>query len=294
LLALLHDVMADADSKKAQSLKDLARRGHWLPIATTVVAVGTIAGLSFLALQYFRDSSYQDERAFRVLGQIVDQFANFQEAIAGTLRLASQDTSGGREPATMNARAKDSSRLVLRDVKLDEATGNPNSQQAKLLPFIIDSGVLERTFSMSIVDAPRKMLTLSGPLAPQLPMFINQDLFDSVILATSEGVSLATLSAGSDPTQQVVLHPGTQTDLLGGSAAGLLHEAAERASLKDRYNADEKTPASSSATAPAHATVFSSRIVGNRFASTCCRSIPSMRRASRRRLPIHHPTRGST
>src|SRR5262245_54180669 len=109
--------MADADSRRSERLRNLMQGGRWLPIATSVIAVGTIAGLSFVALQYFRDSSYHDERAFRVLGQVVDQFGNFQGAISGALRALPRSTYVGNKEAIGVALEEYNDGFTLRDVK---------------------------------------------------------------------------------------------------------------------------------------------------------------------------------
>jgi hypothetical protein len=51
-----------------------------------LVAARVLATIGYYGLKYFRETCYQDERAFRVLCHVVGQFGDLQDAMADAAR----------------------------------------------------------------------------------------------------------------------------------------------------------------------------------------------------------------
>src|SRR5690606_27616645 len=81
------NIMERAEPRSAAAAAKAANRSRWISWAATSVAAALLIALSYYGLQYFRSSSFSDERGFRVLREMTGQFANFQEAVAGLLTL---------------------------------------------------------------------------------------------------------------------------------------------------------------------------------------------------------------
>lgn len=277
--------MADVASKDRATRRKVRPKGRWLPIVVGSVAAGILAVVAWFGLHFFRESAYEDERAFRILGHIVGQFGNFQGAVAGALKVVPTGTYLPRDEKVRDEEIKKYHRsLALREVtvtpeKVDKDACGSSPE------FRID---LQRDFSMwrvACCDAkdskacgpvPPTRLTLSGPLAPQLPAFIFQDFFDSVVITSSEGVTLASVPRGQDRGYQVELHEVAAVDPIGGNAAELLHRAqqhivASGGAAKLAADGEEDGSSATGTTdgskpeagaLPGYATVFNDRIAG--------------------------------
>lgn len=285
--------MADVRAKEPAARRRVPQKGRWLPVVVGAAAAGMLAAVAWFGLHFFRDSAYEDERAFRILGHIVGQFGNFQGAVAGALQLVPTSTYAPPDRDDRDETSKYQSTLALREVTLSTDKDCPPSGDSNP-EFRID---LQRAFSMCRVACrvapetgrrcPRGELvdlTLSGPLAAQLPAFIFQDFFDSVAITTGEGVTLASVPRGQERGHQVQLHQVAAVDPLGGDADGLLQRAALHIASGSR--AKELADAIDESTGeevpvgplPGYATVFNDRIGVSRFASSSCRSCRRMRR----------------
>lgn len=257
--------MREGVGKDAKTPKQKqVRRNRWIAIAGGVLASGFVFALAFFGLQYFRDTAYQDERAFRVLGHIVGQFGNLQDAIAGAVQLGIVDRDCKAIPSYVG-------RLALRgDVKFDavkaptsETNGDGVIRAAQ--SFRIDPKSSGRTFSVhDRRTKPNCDVVLSGPLRDQIPVFINQMLFDQVVIATESGDVLARVPRGHDQSQQVQLHNVASTDLFGGNVASLLRRAVTLG-LKAENAEEKKEQSAPNPAAPGTSTVHSHEVGGQSF-----------------------------
>lgn len=250
--------MREGDGKEAKTPEQKrVRRNRWIAIAGGVFIVSFLSSFAYFGLQYFRDSSYQDERAFRVLGHIVGQFGNLQNAIAGAVQLA----GCLQKPDYVE-------RLALRgNVKF--ALGQDAKRlwaDASPTAFRIDPTSVDRTFSVTARKAASQGcdIVLSGPLSDQIPIFLNQTLFDQVAIASDDGTVLARVNRGHDQSQLVQLHSVAATDLFGGNVAILLRRAAA-SELPITTKKDEQAPAQSVPDIPGTAIVYSHEVGGQSF-----------------------------
>lgn len=234
------------------------RRSRWIAIAGGLLIIGFISSFAYFGLRYFRDSSYQDERAFRVLGHVVGQFGNLQNAIAGAVQLA----GCLQKPGYVE-------RLALRgDVKF--ALGEDAERlwaNASPKAFRIDPTSVDRTFSVATRrDASQGCdVVLSGPLSDQIPIFINQTLFDQVAIASDDGTVLARVNRDRDQSQQVQLHSVAGTDLFGGNVAVLLRRAAASELQASTLEKAKEAPAQNIPSTPGTAIVYSHEVGGQAF-----------------------------
>lgn len=182
--------MADAASEVRSAPPNTAKPSRWVPLIVSTLAVVVVAGVAYYGMQYLRTSTFSDERAFRVLREMIGQFGNFQATVAGmgSLVEASKGKSRlegvalqGEWPLEFVSCPKDGS-------------GNANAS------FEIDLSSASRTFSMTMGcprplpgKANRDALTarLSDSLSRQLPVFVSQQFFETVVLASSDGAILA-------------------------------------------------------------------------------------------------------
>lgn len=242
------------------------RRNRWTAIAGIVIVAGFVSAIGYFGLKYVRDTSYQDERAFRVLGQIVGQFGNLQEAIAGALQFAPR----AQECITTPSNPEDRSyvrRLVLRghiDLKPAEQGRSPTVGGA---PFQIKTSLPERTFYMSVrlASADACRLSLSGSLRDQISIFITQALFDSVAVATANGKVLAMIPQDQDPSEHEQLHSVSGTDLFGGDVSALLSDAAQQEASEDEPLLKDDKRAPTDRKVPGSATVYAGDFGGQPF-----------------------------
>lgn len=254
--------MADATSKGPDARPKGRQKGRWLPVIVAFAAAAIIGGIAYFGLKFFRDTAYADERAFRVLGQIVGQFANFQSAIDGTFRLVRENAGGSADSANAQATSKYQRAIALRDVTVKLLDSCPSTEIGSEPSFRIEMQASARNFSMVSCEKSTRPLELSGALAKQLPIFIVQDHFDNVVIATENGSILAGVPRGEYRGNQVELHEVAATDLLGGSAAELLRRAAV-AEHSDPSRPDQKSPTPESPPPhPDHAVVLAEEIGG--------------------------------
>src|SRR5262245_626726 len=110
---LRHCAEVVTEAGMAESASPTAPRppsSKWVSIAATVFAGCAIAALGYFGLSFLRDSSYQDARAFRVLGQVVDQFGNLQGAFLGAVQRI-----GGKNDQELLKRA---TRIALKNLRV--------------------------------------------------------------------------------------------------------------------------------------------------------------------------------
>jgi hypothetical protein len=246
---------------------------RWLPLATAVLTAAVIAALAYYCWQYFQDSSYQDDRAFRVLGQVVGQFSSLQEAIGGAARLA---------PSAMGEQAdieRYRSRLALTKANLRPCTESEKNGDIPATRFGIDASDPQRTFTWRDIDDKNDCRVLTGELVKQLPTFFAQDFFDATIITGSSGKTIATLARQGDSSPIVALHEVAVPDLIGGNAGALLHAGAlwETKASSAGKTANTKEPAitvqavssekepGAQATAPLQATAYDVKLGGETF-----------------------------
>lgn len=234
-------------------------RSRWMGIASGIIVVGFIISVAYFGLKYFRDTSYQDERAFRVLGHVVGQFGNLQEAIAGALQLAPEYQKCKPSQTEDGARARYARSLTLRGVQLTRTASPTPSDQPNA--FRIGTSSRARTFSVSSCG-----LTMSGPLADQVPIFINQSLFETVAIAAKSGKVLAAIPRARAQTQHVQLHGVAGIDLFGGDVAGILRNAALREAIaQQKQPGKDDKPVTTERTEPGTGIVYAENVGGQPF-----------------------------
>jgi hypothetical protein len=287
--------MTDVPPTERAVRRRVLQKGRWLPIVVGTLTAGILSAVAWFGLGFFRDSAYEDERAFRILGHIVGQFGNFQGAVAGALKVVPTRTylpvlnselttesltneQDMEDQRNRNARDSESKQyqnaLAFRDVTLSVDALSPKSPEIAV--FRIDA---QRHFSMSRKCSDKRnekdcqrvvpaLLTLSGPLAEQLPTFFFQDFFDSVIIASEKGVTLASIPRWQDRGNQLALHDVATVDPLGGDAAELLRRAAQHiatsAGAEHLGNQGDKgsSVAAPAGALPGFATVFNDNVSG--------------------------------
>ncbi|HEY5810162.1 MAG TPA: hypothetical protein VIT67_19470, partial [Povalibacter sp.] len=186
---------------EAKSPPPPAKSSRWLPLIISTLSIGLVVCLAYYGMQYFRSSTFSDERAFRVLRELTGQFGNFQAAIAGLGTLVSGETDDTK------ARGR-----LLRTVALDgkwQLDVSPCTTPAEPV-FEVETASAGRGFKLLIPcrqEGHKAAVELSDSLTRQLPAFASQQFFDVVVLALNDGSVLASIpprtgTRGSESPQE--------------------------------------------------------------------------------------------
>ena len=222
---------------KGQAAPGKTRKpSRWLPLAISTVAAGLIIGLTYYGLQYFRSSTVSDERAFRVLREMIGQFGNFQSAIAGLLTRVPSD-SNSRTTATAEFLKSLSleGQWVLKFGPCEESDLDKRTQ------LIIDTSTAARDFTMTRwcqssdkgATLHARKIQLSESLARQLPTFLGQEFFDVVILSLADGTTLASFPRHHRSEPGTELYETGSENLMVASVGGLLQHAMRQQESED-------------------------------------------------------------
>ncbi|WP_331609830.1 hypothetical protein [Povalibacter sp.] len=251
-------------------------RTSWIPMVLTVMVVSTVTLLGYFGLQYLRSSTFQEGRAFRVLGEIAQQFDNMQGGMSSLLTLIPEsvfDADCEPDPRKVHLYL---GKLDLRDLKLESL---PNPQTKEHAPATITSAASRLTI---YIDDPRRPFTvgpgvvavgndgsgcamqLRGNLQKHLPAFTGQRYFDEVMLALPDGTVLATIGNRDAYPLQVPLQEDTADPIVVASASTLLeHASAVAGQGKFHFGTEPTAPAAAKGSVPEHAVAFT-RTLGER------------------------------
>lgn len=249
--------MESAEPKSAAAATKAAKRSRWISWAATSAAAVLLVALSYYGLQYFRSSSFSDERGFRVLREMTGQFANFQEAVAGLLTLV---PSKNRDK-------------FLASLSLGGQWGIVDPDCPSDLPaaarFVVDISSSKRPFTVSSCPTAgnsqsdtRTRTGLRETLSSQLPTFMRQDFFDMVILALGDGVALARVTRAHDDEHGVELHATDSENLIVANVSGMLQHALRLERAQDAKAGGGDEPSSGPL---AHPVVLTDAIAGDTY-----------------------------
>lgn len=249
-------------------------RGNWMPIVLTVVGVLLVSMVGYFALQYLRGSAFQEERAFRVLGEVSKQFDNMQETLGSLLTLVPESLLIG--DCGLADTGDYIAKLKLTDLNLKRfAAKNPISGDR----FDVATDDPRRPFTVHTRAATRSgcSLQITGTLQQHLPAFVAQRYFDEVLLTLQSGEVLGTVSnRGADPAR-ADLHPDTSIDRPVADARLLLLRAAAESDAgrtSDFWNtqAEKHEPLYQQ---PFHSVAFRQSIGGHTYVVSVLPIIPS-------------------
>lgn len=287
------DVMTDANASESKAATSAATRPDsstpgWLPLLIGAVAIALIGCFGYYAFRYASSSTFNDERAFRVLGEITGQFENLQTTMVSLLSLV-PEKANQKEIRTRYLANLDISGLDLVQVT-DTGTSDSNDSCAAR-----DNAKIETQFQVSLADPERsfgirRCLTVSrdtaatesspaaaaahasdlfelrGSFVRHLPAFAAQGFFDEAVIAVSTGDVLAKIPNGRRATATVELHEARADGLIVADASGLLRHAAVTEELDDAHGVSkETTKAPKALDLPSHPVVFDDRIAGENY-----------------------------
>ena len=241
-------------------------RTSWIPMVLTVLVVGAVMLVGYFGLQYLRGSTFQEGRAFRVLGEIAQQFDNMQGGMSSLLTLIPESLL--EEECQPNPRKVRLylGKLDLRDLKL-EPLPDPGTKEPRFTiylddprrPFTIGPGVVSANNGK--IECP---MQLRGNLQKHLPAFAGQHYFDEVLLALPDGTVLATIGNRDAYPLQVPLQEDTSDSIVIADASLLLaHASAVAEQGKFNFGKQQSAPPASKSSIPEHAVAFT-RALGER------------------------------
>ncbi|HMN46500.1 MAG TPA: hypothetical protein PKE27_18130 [Povalibacter sp.] len=264
-------------SAAQQGMPDSRRirlRGNWMPIVLTLVGVFFVGIVGYFALQYLRGSAFQEERAFRVLGEVSKQFDNMQETLGSLLTLVPESLLTGE--CGLADTGEYIAKLKLTDLNLKRfAAKTPTAGDR--FDVVMDDP--RRPFTVHTRAATRSgcSLQITGTLQQHLPAFVAQRYFDEVLLTLQSGAVLGTVSNRSGDPARADLHPDTSIDRPVADARLLLLRAAAESDagrLSDFWNtqAEKREPLYQQ---PFHSVAFRQSIGGHTYVVSVLPIIPS-------------------
>jgi hypothetical protein len=226
------------------------RTSRWLPLAVSVTTAGFVIAIAYVGIQYVRNSTSSDDRAFRVLAQMVEQFGNLERALGAVL--ISSDPRAQSKLAfpgewRMESAAADQ----------PEACRNPKtSWEVDVRSMARDLVLTKRT------EAPKcRVGRLHGSLTALVPQFMHQEFFDTVVVASAAGSVLVAISGSPDQLD------GSGPDgvpVLIANAQGILRHAATQEALGDKPW-DPQSKRDESQQTPSHPIVLTDKVAGHAY-----------------------------
>ena len=257
------------------------RSASWMPVILTAMLVVAIAIVGYFGLQYLKSSSFQEGRAFRVLGEVANQFDNMQGSMASLLRLVPESVFNQQCIADPTQKTQYLGKLDLPDLKLEpvkpgEAHVRIGASQIERYEFDLQLDDPRRPFTIRPVwsDTSAKpgetlecALQIKGNIHQHLPAFASQRYFDDVLLTLPSGVVLASIPNRAVDRSLVELQTDTSGNDTVADARALLARAAvlaDPANKQDFWNdKEEKAPPHDAV--PFHAVSFKHTIGGRDY-----------------------------
>ena len=259
-------------------------------------ALAAFAWAAYYGFGILRSSAFNNDRAFRVLTEIVGQFDNFHGTMTSLINLIPESADCPATATCPDIWRSYTSKLNVPDIALSyvddalvakrdghkivtecehHASAGSESVVAALAnryEFWLRLNDPGRRFT--VLACARKstapaVLSLSGKLQTSIPHFVSQSFFDEALVALDSGTVLATIgdADGDLDTTQVQLHAANSGGVLVAHAADLLRAAAIADAASDTAaTASAKAPAPATPeTAVRHPTVFEKTIAGTRY-----------------------------
>lgn len=250
--------------RRAQTLQS-----RWLPFAISAVVAGLLLALSYYGLQFFRKSAFDDERSFRVLGELIGQFGNLQSALSGINPPVPPPRDASKEAALRWEKN------WLAQVALPGIHGlEPTEGDCTALPddgvLVVDTNDVARGTTMTRCEKSKtRPFVLRGNLVEQVAAVVTQEFFDTAIIALGDGTVLATIPRNHRDRTRVQLQQSNAHGLIITDIRTLLLHAAKASGTTTTAAAtkptDPKTEAKPPDAVPGYATVFSESIAGEDY-----------------------------
>jgi hypothetical protein len=258
------------------AIAESPRRAHalpskWLPIAISAVAAGLLLALAYYGLQFFRKSTFEDERSFRILGELIGQFGNLQRTLSSINPPAAPPRDAAKDEAQWEKAWL--ARVALpgiHGVKL--ADGDCASLSTDGVLVVHTNDPTRRTEMARCEQSQKRPFVLHGNLVEQVAAFVTQEFFDTAIIALKDGTVLATIPRSHRNRARVELQQSSAQGLIITDVRALLRHAAKTDATTgngpkkagDSKEGDSKE-GSSQDPVPGYPTVFSESIAGEDY-----------------------------
>ena len=278
-----------AASNSAASLPGTRSRFSYVLVIIAVLAL--VGGVAYYGLSVIKTSTFNKERAFRVLGEVAEQFQNLQDNLVGLLsnvpeRLKDCTGTACEAGKTQFSRKLDL-KLALQNLSLDRSSVNalcaPNSTTAAFVIHSREPNLPFELFSCSIVPPPAPIAAgsampsaagrvplsygLKGDLTPSAQSFISQSFFDEVLIAMDDGHVIAELPRSDRSLAPGIaqLHESKVRPLSVTDAARLLGRATQEVENSSKGTAVKSDSAGSTKGVSIHPVVFPDNIAGQPY-----------------------------
>jgi hypothetical protein len=292
-------LMSDANDKDPKAAANAPVQTEsaapgWLAILIGAAAVALIGCFGYYAFRYVSSSTFNDERAFRVLGEITGQFENLQTTMVSLLSLVPEKAN------QENIRTRYLESLDIPGLELVQVNPEQTLAQKDICDLHGNSRNVEAQFEVSLADPERsfaikrcltvgrnagstesdsiskpdatsdhasELFELRGSLARHLPVFAAQGFFDEAVIAVGTGDVLAKIPNGRRATATVELHDARADGLIIADASSLLRHAATAEEVDDSSGVKKDSAAKQNAMSalPSHPVVFDDRIAGENY-----------------------------
>ncbi len=290
--------MIDANARESKAEANAAAQPDsstpgWLPILIGAAAIALIGCFGYYAFRYVSSSTFNDERAFRVLGEITGQFENLQTTMVSLLSLVPEKANRKEIRASYLANL-DIPGLDLVQVSEEEAPAQQDpcsgrDTNAKIetrfevsladpersfgirrcLTVSLDASATESSVASKSATASARvsdLFELRGSFVRHLPAFAAQRFFDEAVIAIGTGDILAKVPNGRPTTATIELHDARADGLIVADASGLLRHAAIAEDRDDAGGSPKDAPREhKGADLPSHPVVFDDRIAGEDY-----------------------------
>jgi len=259
------------------AIAESARRAQvlpsrWLPFAISAVAAGLLLALTYYGLQFFRKSTFDDERSFRVLGELIGQFGNLQSTLSSISPPAPPRRATKEESEAAVAQWKKSwlARVALPGIDGLELGDGDCASLPSVAELVVDTNDPTRRTTMARCEKSQKRpFILRGSLAEQVAALVTQDFFDTAIIALEDGTVLATIPHSHRDRTRVELQQSSARGLIITDIRALLLHAgradATTGAAGSKKTADPKKDEKATDPVPGYATVFSESIAGEDY-----------------------------
>src|SRR5215471_12952859 len=264
---------------------------HLIQLIVAGGALLVLAWVAYYGVGVLRSSAFNNDRAFRVLNEMVVQLDNFQGTMVNLIRLLPEFEECKPKRDCNEEWDRYTSKLNVPDISLSVdptdskpgATGRGAVQGCNSHAQPAGTGSADGRFELWIRasepgrpftirscahDSSGQALELHGSLRSGLPRFVSQTFFDEALLTSQDGTVLATVqsSDGADLTR-VELHPAGGDTHMVIDAAELLRKAADADANSDNpARPDAKaTGTSGSRDAVRYAAAFDKTIAGKKY-----------------------------
>lgn len=258
------------------AIAESPRRAHalpskWLPIAISAVAAGLLLATTYYGLQFFRKSTFDDERSFRILGELIDQFGNLQSTLSSVSPPAQPRpplTPRELEKAVVQWEKEWLARVALPGIHgLKPVGGDCKSLQNADVLVVDTNDATRRTKLARCEKSQGPPFVVQGNLVEQVAGFVTQQFFDTAIIALEDGTVLATIPRSHRDRTRVELQQSSAQGLIITDVRALLRHAAKANATTGtgpKKEGDSKE-GNSPDPVPGYATVFSESIAGEDY-----------------------------